>query len=50
MLADDLLAWLRLLILQRHPTLRTTTPALLRLPSDHPHTADLITAGFAPWP
>ncbi|MFF3672325.1 IS1380 family transposase [Microtetraspora malaysiensis] len=30
MLAADLLAWLRLLILDHHPDLRTATPALLR--------------------
>lgn len=30
MLAADLLAWLRLLILHHHPDLRTATPALLR--------------------
>lgn len=30
MLAADLLAWLRLLILDHHPGLRTATPALLR--------------------
>ncbi|WP_405088491.1 hypothetical protein [Microbispora sp. NBC_01389] len=55
MLAADPLTWLRLLILDHHPHLRTATPALcrpvrrarkrlIRLCADHPHTADLITA------
>lgn len=64
MLAADLLAWLRLLALDHHATLRKATPAtlrdlllkvparlvrrarkrLIRLPDDHPHTADLILA------